>query len=404
MQDTMHLADRMSVVKPSPTLAIAAKAAELTANGVSVMDLSTGEPDYDTPDAVKVAGIEAICSGKTKYTSVVGIPALRKAIALKIKDTYDLEYNPAEIIVGNGAKQVLFNALFATINAGDEVIIPMPYWVSYPDMVLLAGGVPVFVECDSQFKLSSQMLASKITPKTRWLILNSPNNPTGAVYTESELKQLAEVLLRHPHVQILSDDIYEHIVFDRVRFYSLISVEPSLRERALIVNGFSKSHSMTGWRVGYGVGPAKLIKAMSTLQSQITSNVCSISQYAALAALSETESARKGKALFESRRNIVVDMLKNAKGLTFHLPQGAFYLFINCEQIISLGKGSDLSGVKSIDSSLDFADYLLGRYRVAVVPGEAFGMRGYFRISYAVKDSVLVEGCKRIVDACQELM
>jgi aspartate aminotransferase len=397
------LSERMKLIKPSATLAITAKALERVAQGMDVISLSAGEPDFDTPVDIKLAAIDGIQAGHTKYTAVAGIASLRKAISNKLRADYGLECGLNQIIVGNGAKQVIFNALLATLNPGDEVIIPTPYWVSYPDMVLLAGGQPIFVHSDinSSFKISPQQLEQAITQRTKWFILNSPNNPSGAVYQQDELSALADVLRRYDHVHILTDDIYESIIFDDESFIPLIKIAPDLKDRVMVVNGFSKSHAMTGWRIGYGAGSVELVKAMTMLQSQSTSNVCSISQDAALAALSESPDMLCARsALFERRRNLVMQLLKDVPGLRLYKPQGAFYLFIDCQKLY----GKKTVGGCSINSSADFVEYLLDDYLVAVVPGEGFGLSGYFRISYAIDEERLAQACDRIKTACYSLI
>ncbi len=397
------LSHRVSLVKPSPTLAITSKAISLINQGIDVVSLSAGEPDFDTPVNIKNAGIKAINEGKTKYTAVDGIKQLKEAIQAKLHRENNLDYQLNEIVVANGAKQVIYNALMSIINKDDEVIIPAPYWVSYPDMVLLAEGKPVFIDCPiaDSFKLQPEKLKNAISKKTKLLILNSPSNPTGAVYSEAELKQIAEVLLDHPQVYILSDDIYEHIIFDHKKFFTLAQVEPKLKQRTLTVNGLSKSYSMTGWRIGYGAGPKEIIEAMVTVQSQSTSNASSISQFAAVEGLNGDQTIIKtGKELFQKRRDLVIDLLKEAPGLELFVPEGAFYLFINCSMLI--GKHTNENVL--INSSQDFSSYLLDKHLVAVVPGEAFGANEHFRISYATSEEKLVKACERIVNACKEIM
>jgi aspartate aminotransferase len=396
------LANRLSLIKPSPTLAVTLKAMELKAQGKNVIGLGAGEPDFDTPQNIKDAAIKAINEGKTKYTAVDGIPELKKAICKKFKEENSLEYTPDQITVGTGGKQVLFNALLATINPKDEVIIPAPYWVSYPDIVSLAEGAPVYINSsmENNFKITAQDLDRAITPKTKWLILNSPSNPTGAAYSYDELKQIAEVLLKHPHVYILTDDIYEHIVFDGFKSYTIAQVEPKLQERTFILNGVSKSYSMTGWRIGYGAGPKPLIKAIAMLQSQSTSNPSSISQYAALEALSGPQDFIKPHAeLFQKRRDLVVGLLNQIPGIKCPVPNGAFYVFPSCEALV----GKKTPQGKVINDCCDFTEYLLENALVAVVQGMAFGMTNFFRISYATSDDILIEACNRIKKACEEL-
>jgi aspartate aminotransferase len=395
-------AQRLSRVKPSPTLAVTAKAAELKAAGKAVIGLGAGEPDFDTPDHIKNAAIEAIRNGDTKYTPVAGTPALKKAVCAKFKRENGLEYAPNQVVVGVGAKQVLFNALMATVNAGDEVIIPAPYWVSYPDMVLFAEGTPVIVEGKEEdgFKLKPEALEKAITPKTRWLILNSPSNPTGAAYSEIELKALAAVLLKHPHVMVMADDIYEHLCYDGFVFKTIAQVEPKLYDRTLTVNGVSKAYAMTGWRIGYAGGPAAIIKGISDIQSQSTSNPCSISQAASVEALDGPQAfLQDWKASFAARRNLVVDALNAIPGITCLKPEGAFYVFPSMKGL--LGKQTPKGG--SINSCTDFCNYLLEEALVAAVAGSAFGMDGYFRISYATSEKVLTEAMERIAKVCSEL-
>ena len=396
------LAKSLSNVKPSPTIAVSMKAAELKAAGKDIISLGTGEPDLDTPQNVKDAAIKAINAGDTKYTAVNGTAPLKKAIIAKLKRENSLDYQASEIIVGVGAKQVIYNALIATINPEDEVIIPAPYWVSYPDMVLLAGGTPVIAEssAENNFKLSPSVLEASITPKTKWIILNSPSNPTGSCYSKDELKALAEVLLRHPQVHILADDIYEHLIFDDLEFATIAQVEPQLKERTLLVNGVSKAYAMTGWRIGYGAGDAKLIKAMSMVQSQSTSSPCSISQAASVEALNGVQGYLKtNAALFQSRRDMVVSLLNAIEGVNCNTPNGAFYVFPSCQGMI----GKKTPAGKIIENDNDFASYLLEEALVAVVPGIAFGASGFFRISYAASDDFLKDAMKRIADACANL-
>ena len=396
------LAESLNNIKPSPTIAISMKAAEIKASGKDIISLGMGEPDFDTPDHIKNAAIEAIKKGDTKYTAVDGTPALKKAIIAKFQRENSLEFKTSEIIVSTGAKQVIYNALVASLNPGDEVIIPAPYWVSYPDMVLLAGGTPVFAESSAKnnFKMLPAELEKKITPKTKWLILCSPSNPTGSCYSAAELKALAEVLLRHPQVHILSDDIYEHLIFDGLKFATLAQIEPKLKERALVVNGVSKAYSMTGWRIGYAAGPEKLIKAMSMIQSQSTSSPCSISQAASVEALRTTPDYIKTNAeLFEKRRNMVVSMLNAIDGIDCNTPNGAFYVFPSCSALF----GKKTPNGKTIENDNDFASYLLEEALVAVVPGVAFGAEGFFRISYAASDDFLKNSMQRIAAACAKL-
>ena len=393
------LSDTLSRVKPSPTIAMTNRARELAAEGRDIVSLSAGEPDFDTPENIREAAKAAIDAGHTRYTAVDGIPALKQAICDKFARENGLRYTPAEITVGTGGKQVLYNALMATLNPGDEVIVPAPYWVSYPDMVLLAGGTPVTVECgmDSDFRLTAPQLEAAITPKTKWLILNSPSNPSGACYTADELKALAEVLLAHPHVWVMTDDIYEHLIFDGLAFATIAAVEPRLKDRTLTVNGVSKAYAMTGWRIGYGAGPAALIKAMGTLQSQSTSNPCSVAQYAALAALTGPQDyIEESRAVFQRRRDLVVSGLNQCEGITCPKPQGAFYVYPSIEGLI--GKTSAKGTAITDDES--FATALLDETGVAVVFGAAFGLSPHFRISYATSDAQLEDAVARIRGFC----
>ncbi len=396
------IANSLSNIKPSPTIAVSTKAAELQAMGKNIISLGMGEPDFDTPENIKQAAINAIIAGKTKYTAVDGTKELKQAICEKLLRENNLVYALSEISVSTGAKQVIYNALLATLNKFDEVIIPAPYWVSYPDMVLLGGGVPVVVDSsvENNFKITPSDLEKKITNKTKWLILNSPSNPTGSCYSASELQALAEVLLKHPQVHILSDDIYEHLVFDDTQFATMASVEPKLKDRILLVNGVSKSYAMTGWRIGYGAGPAKLIKAMAIIQSQSTSCPSSIGQAAATEALNGTQEFIKPNAkLFENRRNLVVKMLNSIDGIDCNTPNGAFYVFPSCR---GLYNKTTLQGLV-IKNDSDFASYLLEEALVAVVPGVAFGAEGFFRISYAASDQFLIDSMQRIINACLKL-
>lgn len=396
------LSDALGRIKPSPTIAVTNKAAELKAQGKDVIGLGAGEPDFDTPDHIKEAGIEAIRSGQTKYTGVDGTPALKKAVAEKFKRENGLEYAVDQITVNSGGKHTIFNALMATVNAGDEVIIPAPYWVSYPDMVQLAGGTPVFIEAtiDTGFRITAEQLDAAITPKTKWVILNSPSNPSGAAYSAEHLRALADVLLKHPHVWILSDDMYEHIVYDDFKFATIAAVEPKLYDRTLTMNGASKAYSMTGWRIGYAGGPKQLIKAISAIQSQSTSNPCSISQAAAVAALNGPQDFLKERAkVFQQRRDLVVKMLNDAEGLNCPTPEGAFYVYPSCAGLI----GKTTPDGKVLNTDEDVASYLLESVGVAVVHGAAFGLSPHFRISYATSTEVLTEACTRIQKACAAL-
>ncbi|MDG5494135.1 pyridoxal phosphate-dependent aminotransferase [Niveispirillum sp. BGYR6] len=396
------LADRLSRIKPSPTIAVTSKARALKAAGRDVIGLGAGEPDFDTPENIRAAGIRAIEGGQTRYTDVDGTPELKKAICAKFLRENGLTYTPDQVTVGVGGKQVLYNALMATLNAGDEVIIPAPYWVSYPDMVQLAEGTPVSVACPAEngFKLQPADLEAAITPKTKWLILNSPSNPTGAAYTADELKALGAVLLRHAHVYIMTDDMYEHLVYDDFKFTTIAQVVPELYDRTLTVNGVSKSYSMTGWRIGYAAGPKALIKAMGVIQSQSTSNPTSISQAAAVEALNGPQDFIKERAaVFQKRRDLVVSMLNQASGLHCPNPEGAFYVYPSCAGTI----GKTAPTGKVIETDEDFASELLEAEGVAVVHGAAFGLSPFFRISYATSTEVLEEACTRIQRFCGSL-
>ncbi len=396
------IANSLANIKASPTIAVAMKAAELKAQGKNIISLGMGEPDFDTPNNIKDAAINAIKKGDTKYTAVDGTAELKKAIINKFARENQLEYQPNQIIVSTGAKQVIYNALIATINSGDEVIIPAPYWVSYPDMVLLAGGKPVIVEtsASNNFKMTPSDLAGKITAKTKWLLLNSPSNPTGACYDASELHELALVLKEHPNLYILCDDIYEHLIFDNLKFTTLPQLVPELKSRCLVVNGVSKAYAMTGWRIGYGAGDAKLVKAMAVIQSQSTSSPCSISQAASVEALNGNQDyVVNSKKVFEKRRNLVVDALNNIDGIKCNKPNGAFYVFPSCLGLY----GKKTTAGKVINDDNDFASYLLEEALVAVVPGVAFGASGFFRISYAASEEFLLDSLNRIKIACTKL-
>ena len=386
-------------IAPSATIAISAKARALKASGRDVIALSAGEPDFDTPDNIKEAAIAAIRAGKTKYTDPDGMPELKAAICAKFKRENGLDYKPSQVHVAPGGKPVIFNALVATLNPGDEVIIPAPYWVSYPDMTLLAGGTPVAVEttAESGFKITPAALEAAITPKSKWLIINSPSNPSGGAYTRAELQAIADVLLRHPQVWVLTDDMYEHLVFDDFEFTTIAQVEPKLYDRTLTMNGVSKAYAMTGWRIGYAAGPEPLIKAMAKMISQTTSNPCSISQWAALEALNGTQDFIKPNAkLFQERRDLVVSMLNQATGLHCPTPEGAFYVYPSCAGLI----GKTAPSGKVIESDEDFAVELLETEGVAVVHGAAFGLSPFFRISYATANDVLEDACQRIQRFC----
>ena len=396
------LADRLSRIKPSPTIAVTTKALELKAAGRDVIGLGAGEPDFDTPETIKQAAYKAIQQGQTKYTAVDGTPALKQAICAKFKRENSLDYKPNQITVGTGGKQVLYNALMATLNPGDEVIIPAPYWVSYPDMVLLAEGSPVVVSCSQNngFKLRAEDLEAAITPKTKWLILNSPSNPTGAAYTREELKALTDVLVKHPHVWVMTDDMYEHLIYDGFEFTTPAQVEPKLYERTLTVNGVSKAYAMTGWRIGYAGGPVELIKAIGAIQSQSTSNPSSVSQAAAVDALNGPQDfIPKNAEIFKARRDLVVGLLNKCQGIHCTTPEGAFYVYPSCAGTI----GRKTPQGKIIKNDTDFVTYLLEAEGVAVVQGEAFGLSPYFRISYATSTEALTEACKRIQRACAAL-
>ncbi len=396
------IADSLDRIQPSATIAISGKAMALKAAGKNVIGLAAGEPDFDTPDHVKQAAIEAINAGKTKYTPVDGIPELKQAICDKLKRDNGLDYTPSQVSVGTGGKQVLFNALLATINPGDEVIIPAPYWVSYPDIVLLAGGKPVIVEATAEngFKLTGEALEAAISDKTKWLIFNSPSNPSGAAYSFDELKALTDVLIKHSDVWVLTDDMYEHLVYDDFEFVTPAQVEPGLYDRTLTMNGVSKAYAMTGWRIGYAAGPEKLIAAMRKLQSQSTSNPCSISQWAAVAALNGPHDfIASNNDVFKGRRDLVVSMLNQATGLSCPTPQGAFYVYPSCEEAI----GKTAPSGKVIETDEDFVTELLETEEVACVHGGAFGMSPFFRISYATSTEALTEACQRIQRFCAAL-
>jgi aspartate aminotransferase len=386
-------------IKPSATLAVTQKARELKAAGVNVISLGAGEPDFDTPDHVKAAAIEAIVRGETKYTPTDGIPELKAAVAAKFRRDNGLDYAVDQINVGPGGKAVIFNAFIASLNPGDEVVIPAPYWVSYPDIALLAGAKPVIVEAraEDDFRMRPEALERAITPKTRWLVLNSPSNPTGAAYDRAALKAIADVLLRHPQVWVLTDDIYEHIIYDGFSFTTIAAVEPALYERTLTVNGASKAYAMTGWRIGFAGGPQKLIKGMEAVMSQSTSNPCSISQWASVAALNGDHAFLAARnAAFRERRDMVVAMLNEAEGLSCRMPQGAFYVYPSCAGAI----GRTAPSGRRIENDEDFASELLAAEGVAVVFGAAFGLSPFFRISYAAAKDQLEEACRRIQRFC----
>jgi aspartate aminotransferase len=396
------ISDSLNRIQPSATIAISTKAMTLKAEGRDVIGLAAGEPDFDTPQNIKDAAIKAIQAGKTKYTAVDGIPELKTAIADKFRRENGLDYKPSQVSVGTGGKQVLFNALMATVNPGDEVIVPAPYWVSYPDIVMLAGGTPVFVEgrLENGFKLQAADLEKAITPKTKWLILNSPSNPSGAAYSRAELKALTDVLVQHPHVWVLTDDMYEHLVYDDFQFTTPAQVEPKLYERTLTMNGVSKSYCMTGWRIGYGAGPEPLIRAMAKLQSQSTSNPSSIAQWAAVEALNGPQGfIAANNKVFKERRDLVVSMLNQAKGLSCPTPEGAFYVYPSCHGCI--GKTAPSGNV--IHNDEQFVTELLAAEGVAAVHGAAFGMSPFFRISYATATEALEDACSRIQRFCGNL-
>ncbi|EJW12523.1 Aspartate aminotransferase [Rhodovulum sp. PH10] len=396
------LADSLARIKPSATIAVADKARALKAAGRDVIGLGSGEPDFDTPDTIKEAAIKAIRDGKTKYTNVDGIPELKAAIAAKFERENGLTYKPAEISVGTGGKQVLYNAFVATLNPGDEVIIPAPYWVSYPEMVLLAGGTPVSVPTtqESGFKLTPEVLERAITPKTKWLLLNSPSNPSGAAYTRAELNALTDVVLRHPHVWVMTDDMYEHLVYDGFAFTTPAQVEPGIFDRTLTVNGVSKAYCMTGWRIGFAGGPTPLIKAMAVVQSQSTSNPNSIAQWASVEALNGPQDfIAAHNEVFKQRRDLVVSMLNQAKGIDCPVPEGAFYVFPSCAGTI--GKTAPTGNTIATDD--DFVTELLEAEGVAVVQGSAFGHGPNFRISYAASTDTLKAACERIQRFCANL-
>ena len=396
------LADRLARVKASPTMAITALATELKAAGRDIIGLSVGEPDFDTPDNIKEAAIAAIRAGDTKYTVFDGRMELKEAVAAKFKRENGLDYEPTQVSVSSGGKQVLYNAMVATLSPGDEVIIPAPYWVSYPEMVLLADGNPIPVACPQNygFKLRPEDLEAAITPKTKWLILNSPSNPTGAAYTEADLRAVADVLLKYPHVWVMTDDMYEHLVYDDFEYKTIAQVEPRLYERTLTVNGVSKAYCMTGWRIGYGAGPKPLIKAMGAIQSNSTANPCSISQAAAIEALNGPQDfIAPNNVKFKERRDLVVEALNKIPGLYCPKPEGAFYVYPSCAGL--LGKTTPQG--EAINSDEDFVKYLLAAEGVAVVHGDAFGLAPHFRISYATGTETLKEAMRRIERACRAL-
>ena len=402
MPISIELSDAINRVEPSATLAVTAKAAELKRAGHDVIGLGAGEPDFDTPDHIKDAAMKAIRDGKTKYTPADGIPELKEAICAKFLRDNDLTYTPDQVNVSPGGKPVIFNAFISTLNVGDEVIVPAPYWVSYPAMARIAGATPVFVECgqDASYKLSPDTLEAAITAKTKWLVLNSPSNPTGAAYTKAELRALADVLLRHPQVFILTDDMYEHLVYDGFEYWTIAQVEPGLYDRTLTMNGVSKAYAMTGWRIGYAAGPKNLISAMRKVMSQSTSNPCSISQWASVAALNGPHDfLAERNAAFVARRNMVVAELNKAEGIRCGTPEGAFYVYPNIAGAI----GKTSSNGTLIDSDKAFCTALLEEEQVAAVFGAAFGLSPAFRMSYATSDEALTEACKRIQRFCASL-
>ena len=392
------ISDSLNRIKPSATMVITAKATQLKREGKKVIGLSSGEPDFDTPQHVKQAAIDAINSGYTKYTNIEGIPELRQSIVEKFKKDNDLNYDVSNVIVGTGGKQILFNALMSSLNKDDEVIIPAPYWVSYPDMTLLAGGKPIFVDCSSEtnFKLTGEALDKVITKNSKWLILNSPSNPTGSCYSMSELEEIANVVRKHENLYVMTDDIYEYIVYDNFKFYTLAQVAPDLKDRILTVNGVSKSYCMTGWRIGYAAGPSLLIKAMIKIQGQSTSNPSSISQYAALAGISGSkEFLDPCLKAFDERRHFVVDKLNSINGISCILPEGAFYAYPNVSGLI----GKKTQNGKILNNDAEIVEWLLESAEVAAVPGVAFGLEPYFRVSYATSLEVLKEAMNRIEKA-----
>lgn len=402
MSSQLFLSDAVSRVAPSATIAVTTKAAELRAAGENVIGLGAGEPDFDTPDHIKEAAKTAIDAGKTKYTPADGLPELKQAICAKFKRDNDLSYQPSQVHVAPGGKPVIYNAFVSTLNEGDEVIIPAPYWVSYPEMAKLCGGKPVIVSCgpNAKYKLTPEALEAAITPKTKWLVLNSPSNPTGAAYTEGELRGLGEVLKRHPQVWILTDDMYEHLVYDGFEYRTIAQVTPELYDRTLTMNGVSKAYAMTGWRIGYAAGPEELIKTMRKVISQTTSNPSSISQYAAIAALNGDHSfMAERNAVFKQRRDMVVEELNKAEGLTCGTPEGAFYVYPSCAGAI----GKTAPSGKLIETDSDFAAELLEQEKVAVVMGEAFGLSPAFRVSYATSTEALEDAMARIQRFCASL-
>ncbi len=396
------IAARLSRIKPSPTNVLTGKVAELKAAGRDIIGLGAGEPDFDTPDNIKEAAKRAIDAGETKYTPIPGTMALRKAICGKFKRENGIDYKPEEVIVSCGGKQVIYNAFMATLDPGDEVIIPAPYWVSYPDMVLLAEGTPVFVigHEETGFKITPEDLDAAITPKTKWVLLNSPSNPTGAAYSRDELKALCDVLMKHPHVWVMTDDMYEHVIYDDFVFTTPVELEPALKDRTLTLNGVSKAYSMTGWRLGYGAGPVELIKAMTVVQSQSSTHTSSISQAASVEALNGPQDfIEPHNEMFKERRDLVVSMLNQATGITCRTPEGAFYVYPSCAGTI----GKTTPDGEKVENDSDFCTLLLEKEGVAVVPGVAFGLEPYFRISYATSTEELTDACQRIQRFCASL-
>ena len=393
------IAERLNRIKPSATMGVSGRAQELKAQGMDIISLGAGEPDFDTPDNAKEAAISAIKLGETKYTLVPGTIALREAISAKFKRENGLDYAPSQIQVASGGKQSIYNAIMATVEEGDEVIIPAPYWVSYPDIVLLAGGTPVIVEgyAENDFKITSEQLEKAITPKTKWLLINSPSNPTGAAYSEHELMEITNILLKHSNVHIMTDDIYEHLIFDDFIFKTIAQVEPKLYDRTLTVNGVSKAYAMTGWRIGYAAGPENLIRAMNKVQSQSTSHASSISQAAAVEALNGPQDfIADNNKVFRERRDLVTTLLNQADGIECKTPQGAFYVYPSCAGLI----GKKTKDGKVLKNDLEVATYFLEEEGVAVVFGAAFGLSPFFRISYATSTEILADACKRIKRAC----
>lgn len=397
------LSENISRIKPSATMAVTNKARELKAAGADIIGLGAGEPDFDTPENIKKAAIEAINNGETKYTAVDGTPSLKNAIIEKFKRENNIIYSADQISVGTGGKQIIFNALLASVDPGDEVVIPAPYWVSYPDIVAFAGGKSIFVECDenSNFKITAEQLSQNINEKTKWVILNSPSNPTGVCYSEAELFEISKVIESNSHVNVMTDDIYEHLVYDGFIFKTISEVNPNIKDQTLIINGVSKAYAMTGWRIGYAAGEKKLIKAMGKLQSQSTSNPSSISQAAAVEALSGDQNFLKSRAeVFKKRRDFVVNSLNKIDGITCIKPEGAFYVFPNCTGLV----GKKTKNGKALNNDEDIVTALLEEAGVAVVQGSAFGLQGYFRISYATSDELLSSACERISNFCSELV